>query len=47
MGEAVDQDLVAAMRGVCPVNLAISLSRSFRTALLAPSEIKNPTWSKP
>ena len=32
MGEAVDQDLVAAMRGMDPVNLVISLSRSFWTA---------------
>jgi hypothetical protein len=40
MGEAVDQDLVAAMRGMDPVNLAIGLSGSFRKTLLAVNEIK-------
>ena len=45
MGEAVDQDLVAAMRGMDPVNLANGLSGSFRKTLLAVNEIKKPTWS--
>ena len=46
MGEAVDQDLVAAMRGMGPVNLAISLSRMFWTARHRERNKKSRVWSQ-